>query len=551
AGNVSNGNSRSGSGSGGSHGILPPSLLRRRSSRNPIVMEGTLQQDLPPASLAPIELKPDRKFFSFSGTSQYKRAIAGPIGGADEDEDEDDINLYGAAAPRPSLFRSNLATIQSPSRGPRPRPPTSPKKSGPHPTRPHQNPNQYQPSSRAVHGVSQMADTKDIDAIFKVSRTPPGPKTEHHRHHHRHAVVSPATPRPHDDDDDDAAMAMDGEEREATDPSELLRNPVAMDDRQWSIPSIRLANHLKTDLDSSYRSFRTLSDDEFTEEGASFDDTYSSYLADGDDASWSTKGSHEPGDKKKTTTWKTDLLRRTSSGGPPQILIPSDTFSPVEGFAAHSNAHSNRISKESTTSSLERKLHGIALEHAFDADAHLPVLAVHRADTFHDSDLGDEEMADLSFSVDDAAVDYYTEERRTTRARRSSSRRRRSRRRRRGREDDDDDDHAASSAFEWLRDLRERPTDRCAIAEAASSKFLTGAAIKADDDDEEGRGNETLRAEKATKALGMPHPLCRSTTIDPPYVVRRSGLGFAGGSGKNAVLGETHNSIALTSSGSS
>mmetsp|Transcript_11648 Transcript_11648/g.23797 ORF Transcript_11648/g.23797 Transcript_11648/m.23797 type:complete len:1089 (+) Transcript_11648:227-3493(+) len=134
-------------GTGGiGNGILPPSVVRRRGSRNPIVMEGTLQQDLPPSSLAPIELKPDRKFFSFSGTSQYKRAIAVPVRGTeedDDDDDDDDVGLYVAAAHRPSHFRSNLATIQSPSRGPRQRPPTSPKKSGSHPPPPPPHGNPY------------------------------------------------------------------------------------------------------------------------------------------------------------------------------------------------------------------------------------------------------------------------------------------------------------------------------------------------------------------------------------------------------------------------
>lgn len=119
--------------------------------------------------LAPIELKPDRKYFSFQGASQYQRAVGG---GANNEAGVDSR-------------QSRLETIPSPSR----RPPASPAKEGPRlgtalplssssaaAGMPPSERNQYQPMLRGQHGVTEICDTKDLDAIFKAPRSNNAPQ---------------------------------------------------------------------------------------------------------------------------------------------------------------------------------------------------------------------------------------------------------------------------------------------------------------------------------------------------------------------------------------
>ena len=64
--------SNSGGGVGRRHRINATSIFKQKEQQQ----EGQQKQPLGvPTNLAPIELKPDRKFFSFQGTSQYKNVV--------------------------------------------------------------------------------------------------------------------------------------------------------------------------------------------------------------------------------------------------------------------------------------------------------------------------------------------------------------------------------------------------------------------------------------------------------------------------------------------
>lgn len=87
----------------------------------------------------------------------------------------------------------------------------------------------------------------------------------------------------------------------------------------------------------------------------------------------------------------------------------------------------------------------------------------------------------------------------------------------------------------WIQDLQSQTKNQDVqlIAESASSKFMTTTTPGGSD-----KANVDVTSDKA---LGLPHPLCRSSTIEAvgPFTIHRGGF-RASGSGD----------IALTSSGS-
>jgi hypothetical protein len=105
-------------------------------------------------------------------------------------------------------------------------------------------------------------------------------------------------------------------------------------------------------------------------------------------------------------------------------------------------------------------------------------------------------------SIDDNVVDYHRD---TTDgavcARPTTHRHRRHKKKGRSRS------HSAA-ALEWIQNLQQSNViEGSRITEAASSKFLTGVVKKVEPLD-------LAVSQDATKALGMPHPLCRSSTIE-------------------------------------
>ena len=99
-----------------------------------------------------------------------------------------------------------------------------------------------------------------------------------------------------------------------------------------------------------------------------------------------------------------------------------------------------------------------------------------------------------SQSMDDNGVDYASPD---------QSRRRRRCHRKKSRSHS----HNSHAALEWIHGLQQsNASDGGQIIEAASSKFLTGASTT-NKVDQVGNNQDT-------KALGLPHPLCRSSTIE-------------------------------------
>ena len=102
---------------------------------------------------------------------------------------------------------------------------------------------QYQPSLRNQHGVTEMADTKDLNAIFKAPRNTqgatlnsagPSPK-----------IVSPGTPAASiarmSTSEGSPMMQEASVGHSAAAVDQHLQQTYPVDDRQWSIPSIRRA----------------------------------------------------------------------------------------------------------------------------------------------------------------------------------------------------------------------------------------------------------------------------------------------------------------------
>mmetsp|Transcript_40774 Transcript_40774/g.69640 ORF Transcript_40774/g.69640 Transcript_40774/m.69640 type:complete len:845 (-) Transcript_40774:170-2704(-) len=489
---------------------------------------------------APIELRPDRKFFSFQGSNQYKHRIEN--------------------APGPP----RLATIiASPTR----RPPSSPSKRSATTaealTSPQRSSNsalpqqQYQPLLRSQHGVRDMADSKELDAIFKAPRNTKADNEQQHA-----TVVSPpkapatATFRQVGQPQLFSAQPMLSNipKEESNDEDLAVPYPV---ESQFSIPSIRLANHVNNGgsnpLDGSFASYADFS--EYTDEGASLDDeSYYSFLADDDDtASLSSRGSVDSSVRKRrisgmfrlqrkasieaameaaaaaengaVTTPKMNAVYETKNVAGPAMVSPPPAIAPSNSFLERVQRIS--IGNDGNGTRDGGEAHDIVLPpsldrraNTFDSEAPPPILSVEAT----------------TGTTDDAAFEH-------SRSRRHHHRSGRQRRRRQRRKE--------RAAGEWLQELQVRSSNVASdsggfvIAEAASSKFLSvGGDLGSGVGSRHPLNLPSMKSgmtsdDVVTKALGMPHPLCRSSTIEAGSFVNRS-----------VVALSSNNSIALTSSGS-
>lgn len=465
---------------------------------------------------------------------------------------------------------------------------------------------QYQPMLRNQHGVKEMADSNDLDAIFK------GPRNTSDGMHNQNKafkVVSPYTSATFATGKGMAEgmvspMSIDFQQTQQLQQQPLPSHPLGDEEdsdehlrtaypveSQWSIPSIRLANHVHQNSSRhangngaagpvgaggyplvaghSYLSGYTYDDD-----GASLDESYYSFLGEDDDtASLSSRGSIDASARRKRWSWKSPAANKGSvpsasevgavvaNNNVPRAILRSGT-SNISDIAE--NVTPVTLQAIAQSSSFLEKIQNISIENsAKDDDRHwLPPPLPRRAETF---DYENDPPPILSINttsrdtVDDDEVDYYQSNGRNSSRQPSSSRRKRqgrgSRRKRK-----------EGAAVEWLQELQiasklggTHDGNAVLITEAASSKFLAGSGEGAVPLVQLGRGigsgvaglhggqqfdnvpsSSRMSSEDITKALGMPHPLCRSSTIEAGPFVHRN---------KGAALG-TNNSIALTSSGS-
>jgi len=412
----------------------------------------------------PIELEPDRKFLSFQDASQYKQLVATKGGGKSEE----------ATPPR-------QRAVLSPSR----RPPASPKKE-----------RQYRPMLRSQHGVKEMADAHDLDAIFKAPRKAPA------------KVVTPFVSPVHLHRQQPPLSPSRAKEEELAQPY-----PV---ESQWSIPSIRLANHVNQTSsserpDDSFASYADCSD-------YTGDESFYSFLED-DDASLSSRGSLDASARRRRRISGIFQLQRKASegagrGGSVPRTIPSWDATEELADAIARQGSINSQPGFAPTNSFPETMRGISIENAAAGEAPvvaLPPALARRADTF-DSE-APPPILDIAAAVataDDAADEYSgpRRHRRSGRCRKDGGRGS-GRRRREG------------EAAEWLRGLKDRSSRDASLAEAASSRFL-GAGGGGSGGIQVGGGRPVVRPapEDAARVLGMPHPLCRSSTIEAGTFVR-------------------------------
>jgi len=385
--------------------------------------------------LRPVELKPNR-FHSFQGSSQYERK-----------------KLSRPMTLSPAFEHPNISPGGS---------------SG-----------QYMPNIRNAHGVKELSDTKDLDAIFKADRPTPSRSTT--------AALNAKMVSPMSVDDDD-----DEEERQEQLTSQLLGTTIPIDDREWSIPSIRLANHVNTfGMDESIHSYHTLFSDEedYTDDGGS---SLDGSFIDDDDASLSSKESYD-----KVRRWKrmSGVLRRESQNQavsgqdddvvmmpPPQVTRTLAT--PTSNLERPQAAvdESPMLSPLAGASLLEQRFGDFAIDNTEPSTNSLQT---------NTSIFGPPPILNITAPVDDNDVNY---------AAPSYERRRRRRHKKKGRSHS----HNSDAALEWIQGLQQNnASEGGQIIEAASSKFLTGTSNRAEQAENQDK-----------KALGMPHPLCRSSTIE-------------------------------------
>ncbi|KAL3774926.1 hypothetical protein HJC23_010788 [Cyclotella cryptica] len=451
------------------------------------IVGGPAAQD---SVLRPIELKPNR-FHSFQGSSQYERSIPGR-------------NVHFVKFGRGNENSSSRRTTN-----------LSPAREHPYPTPTHvaaTTTGQYFPTVRGAHGVRELSDTKDLDAIFKADRTatgtmsgPPSSVAKSTASSMNPKIVSPMSV---DDSDDDDDVDEEEEQRQESSSFHPLGGGIPIDDRQWSIPSIRLANHVNASgLDGSVTSYHTLfSDDEdYTDDGgSSFDGSFLG--CEDDDVSLSSKESYD-----QVRRWRrlSGVLRRGGVPLPVTALMGDDedvAMIPPPHVLRAVPTTSSDLDVPNTVpigggrggiSLLEQRFGQIAIDskELSSNPSKEPSTLVHTSPLILDPD------ASLQ-SIDDNAIDYHKD---TTdgvvRARPSVHRHRRHKKKGRSRS------HSAA-ALEWIQNLQQsNAIEGSRITEAASSKFLTGALNKVEP-------LEVAVSQDATKALGMPHPLCRSTTIE-------------------------------------
>ena len=375
------------------------------------------------------------------------------------------------------------------------------------------SPKQYQPWDRNQHGVTEMADTKELDAIFKsprktiARRSSPGATTARVAAAAQPvAVVTPAKKEEEEEASPPPTTTMITNLPPNQDPefNHHLQQSFPLDDRQYSIPSIRLANAVhRSDSLASFDG--TFSGDESTWEG--------SYVGEDEDcdteASWSTAG----GGGSISSLRRNRFMRHLSSA--------SLGMSSLEGMR-HLNSSEGQNSSSSIppaiapSNSFMERLQGITINQ--------------RSNTFESSSDaqsnqggvvsgggggGPSNNPDLMINATQSMDDVEFETRQDQRVvRRSNHHRHRSARRSRR------SSHTrTSSAVEWIQGLQ-NPSNGggVQIVEAASSKFLIGGA---DGGGAEGEAAAAATSEGVAKALGMPHPLCRSSTIEAgPFVNR-------------------------------
>lgn len=498
--------------------------------------------------LAPIELKPGRKLLSFQGSSMYRRQV-GRTTTTSGNEEEDRPMLETIHSPRRTINNNEGGGNYYAS-----------------PTISTSSPKQYEPVARGQHGVTEMADTKDLDAIFKAPRS-------------TMTAAASATPSPKGGEQQPTAVVTPAKEiststttmitnlppnQDPQDYNDDIHQPFPLDDRQYSIPSIRLANQLRSDgsmsLNDSYYNGvgGTFSEDESTWEGSYFDDD------EGTEVSWSTSGGNSIGGGGGPTILRrrSQLIRHLSSG----VLSSSGGVDSVSLMGLqHLTSSEGEIGgdDERRSSSLEglRHLNSSATGQSSSgglSNNSIPNLAPpaiapsnsfmermqgitinQRVNTFESS--SDVEsyqggggppmilnvssnpalMLNVTQSMDDA--EYETRQSDHSRGRRNHHSHRSGRRSRRSSQ------HArTSSAVEWIQGLQ-NPSNGggIQIVEAASSKFLTGGGVNNVD------GETTVASEDVTKALGMPHPLCRSSTIEAGPFVNRAAAAAAATNGFN------------------
>jgi len=459
--------------------------------------------------------------------------------------------------------------------------------------------------------VTEMADARDLDAIFKPPRnenevaidavtpfaTPahgdgPTPSSSSSQSRLQFSGFEPQSSLFRTAREEEAASsssaaaaaengaAVDDEERRRRG---RLANPYPVES-QWSIPSIRHANRVDPTSSSGAGVGRDPDADGFADRSEYTDDDESFYSFledDDDDASLGSRGSLDAtGARRRRMISGIFQLQRKdeeegaaapSSGAArtapsfdgsddareavaaaavptkeagPSIVPPSPEIAPSDWFA--------------------RKVQGISIVGAVDSADGAVVLArppslSRRANTF-DSEapppiLDIDAAATPSATADDAA-DHYSRPRWHHRGGFGGRHRgggRGSRRRRK-----------EGAAVEWLRELQHRSQGVSSsesggeylIAEAASSKFLSAGGT---DGDGGGGGRSTnasssmatAEEEGVAKGLGMPHPLCRSSTIEAgPFVNRAKGAFGSRNTDVGGVTLGSNNSIALTSSGS-
>jgi hypothetical protein len=385
--------------------------------------------------LRPVELKPNR-FHSFQGSTQY------------DQRKKSHSPMLPTALEHPSSTNSPGST-------------------------------QYFPHVRNAHGVKELSDTKDLDAIFKA---PDRPTPSRRLNPTTTQIVSPMSV----DDDDD----IDEEEEERQEPpaNQLIGAAIPIGDRDWSIPSIRLANHVNTfGMDGSIHSYTMSDDEDYTDEGGSSVE-YGSYHDDDDDnASLSSKESYD-----KFRRWRrmSGVLRRAGSQNNHPTMTTSSTADDEEEDVVMMPPPQVTRTLPASTSDLDTDTnHEVPLIGASLLEQRFGEIALDTAGgaTKPSTTIFGPPILDItapSQSMDENAINY-----------KSSRHRRRHKKKSRSHN---------SAALEWIQDLTHASEGGGQIIEAASSKFLTGTGMT---------GKQEAK-EEDTKALGMAHPLCRSSTIE-------------------------------------
>lgn len=404
-----------------------------------------------PAFLAfPVELDPGRLHFSFSGKSPFQRSISY----------NGNSNKVAFA---PTVEEDVAPSFPFATPVLRPLPPASPSHGHPLMPSPPSVARQYLSPEREAHGVKDMADRNDLDAIFK--------KFPSSKNNSTNTGSMLRQARTFDYGDDDGSEAREEWQ---------LTRPVSMDNR---IPSIRLANRLDS-RDCNYRDHLRMfqdDDDDLTDE-----DSIGTYHGDDED------DNHGDGGSDRWTT----MMRRL------QLIEERVDRISIGNNSKHNNVRMAGGDTCIFSSKPSSSIGGGAREE--------------EAEPGNPSSSAQEDRrcsSPLSLFAATAFENNFKDNHDTGAQQR--------RRRRRHEEDDAVESSKNSSALEWIQDLQnQRPTEQFPpIAEAASSKFLTKkVGTKGTATGTSAIRGDVADSEDIAKALGMPHPLCRSTTITGQYL---------------------------------